>query len=176
LFAKERRQAALENANAAAAAQRLFSEPRHVQGDVEAIATLILYLRRFFNSVTTLAEHRRELRGEYQCPDLKQFADAIVQVLENLADALQQRQPPRPLPDFEPYLEAIHDHVERLHTERAVEFASAPGTATPTLQAIRERTPIYTELDRISQEITSLHSAIVRLQDSRTPRQCLEGD
>jgi uncharacterized membrane protein YccC len=165
LLAKERRQAALENANAAAAAQRLFSEPRHVQGDVEPIATLILYIHRFFNSVTTLAEHRRELSGEYQCPDLKQFADAIVQVLENLADALQQRQPPRPLPNLDPYLEAIHDHVERLHAERASEFASDPGTATPTLQAIRERTPISTELDRIAQEITSLHSAIVRLQD-----------
>ena len=164
LLAKERRQAALENANAAAAAQRLFSEPRHVQGDVEPIATLILYIRRFFNSVTTLAEHRRELSGEYQCPDLKQFADAIVQVLENLADALQQRQPPQPLPDFNSYLEAIHSHVERLHAERALEFASDPGTATPTLQAIRERTPISTELDRIAQEITSLHSAIVRLQ------------
>lgn len=166
LLAKDRRQAALENANAAAAAQRLFSEPRHVQGDVEPIATLILYIRRFFNSVTTLAEHRRELSGEYQCPDLKQFADAIVQVLENLADALQQRQPPRPLPNFAPYLEAIRDRVEQLHAERAVEFASNPGTATSTLQAIRERTPISTELDRIAQEITSLHSAIVRLQDS----------
>jgi uncharacterized membrane protein YccC len=166
LLAKERRQAALENVNAAAAAQRLFSEPRHVQGDVEPIATLILYIRRFFNSVTTLAEHRRELSAEYQYPDLKQFTDAIVQVLENLADALQQRQPPQPLPDFEPYLEAIRDRVERLHAERALEFASNPGTATPTLQVIRERTPISTELDRIAQEITSLHSAIVRLQES----------
>ena len=34
------------------------------QGDVEPIATLILYTHRLFNSVTTLAEHRRELRGE----------------------------------------------------------------------------------------------------------------
>ena len=170
LLAKERRRAALENANAAAAAQRLFSEPRHVQGDVEPIATLILYIRRLFNSVTTLAEHRRELNGEYQCPEFKQFADAIVQVLENLANALQQQQQPPPLPDFYPFLEAIRDHVEQLHAERASEFASAPGTATSTLQAIRERTPIFTELDRIAQEITSLHSAIVRLQNSRTPR------
>lgn len=165
LLAGERRQAALENANAAAAAQRLFSEPRHVRGDIEPIATLILYLRRFFNSVTTLAEHRRELRGEYQCPDLKQFADAIVQVQENLADALQQRQPPRSLPDFNSYLEAIHDRVEQLHAARALELASNSGTATPTLRAIRERTPISTELDRIAQEIASLHSAIVRLQE-----------
>ncbi|BAY49345.1 hypothetical protein SAMD00079811_69740 [Scytonema sp. HK-05] len=164
-IANLRRQAALENANAAAAAQRLFSEPRHVRGEVEPITTLILYIRRFFNSVITLAEHRRELSGEYQCPDFKQFADAIVQVLENLADALQQGQPPRSLPALDPYLEAIHDHIEQLHANRVSELAADLGTATPTLQAIRERTPISTELDRIAQEITSIHSAIVRLQE-----------
>ena len=60
-----------------------------MQGDVEPIATLILYIHRFFNSVTTLAEHRRELSGEYQCPDFKQFADAIVQVLENISHSVR---------------------------------------------------------------------------------------
>ena len=114
----------------------------------EPITTLVLYIRRFFNSVTTLAEHRRELSGEYQCPDFKQFADAIVQVLENLADALQQGQPPRSLPALDPYLEAIHDHIEQLHANRVSELAADLGTATPTLQAIRERTPISTELER----------------------------
>ncbi|OKH36218.1 hypothetical protein NIES2119_18110 [[Phormidium ambiguum] IAM M-71] len=169
MLAKKRRQAALENANVAAAAQRLFSEPRHVQGEVEPITTTILYIRRFFNSVTTLAEHRRELSKEYQCSDFKQFADAVVRVLENLGDALQLRQSPALLPDFAPNLEAIRDRVEQLHTERASELASASGSKTPTLQAIREHTPIFTQLDLIAQEITSLHSAIVRLQNSRTP-------
>lgn len=165
LLAQERRQAALENANATAAAQRLFSEPRHVQGDVEPVATLILYLRHFFNSVTTLVEHRRELSREYQCREFKQFAEAIVWILENLADALQQGQPPQPLPDLDSDLEAIRDRVEQLHAERALELASAPGRATPTQQAIRERTPIFTQLERIAQEIASLHRAIVRLQE-----------
>ena len=102
----------MENANAAAADQRLFSEPRHFQGKVEPITTLILYIHSFFNSVTTLVEHRRELSLEYQCPDFKQLADAIVRALENLADALQQGQQPCSLPAFDPYLQAIHDHIE----------------------------------------------------------------
>ncbi|MFB2920973.1 FUSC family protein [Aerosakkonema funiforme] len=166
-IAKERSQTALENANAAAAAQRLFSEPRHIQGDVEPIATLILYLRAFFNSIVTLAEHRRELNAEYRCQELKQFANAIVGVMENLADALQQQQPLRPLPDLDSYLAAIRDRVEELHSMRASELASALSKATPTLQAIREGTPILTQLDRIAWEVASLHSAIVRLQEFR---------
>lgn len=165
LLAKERRQAALENANAAAAAQRLFSEPRHIQGNVEPITTLILYLRHFFNSITTLAEHRRELTKDYQYSDLKQISDAIVRILENLADSLQQRQPPQALPNLDPYLEAIRDRVEQLHTSRVLEFTNAPITATSTLEAIRESTPIFTQIERIALEITSIHSAMSRLQE-----------
>ena len=102
----------METANAAAADQRLFNQPRHVQGEFEPITTLILYIHSFFNSVTTLVEHRRELSLEYQCPDFKQLADAIVRALENLADALQQGQQPCSLPAFDHYLQAIHDHIE----------------------------------------------------------------
>lgn len=160
----QRRIAALENANAAAAAQRLFSEPRHVQGEVEPITTVILYIHSFFNSVTTLVEHRQQLSHQYQCPDFKQLADAIVRALENLADALQQGQPPQSLPAFDPYLQAIHDHIQQLHANQASELAAAPVQVTPTLSAIRERTPISWQLDRIAFEITSLHAAIVRLQ------------
>ena len=121
----------METANAAAADQRLFSQPRHVQGEVEPITTLILYIHSFFNSVTTLVEHRRELSLEYQCPDFKQLADAIVRALENLADALQQGQQPCSLPAFDPYLQAIHDHIEQLHANRTSEFAAAPSQVTP---------------------------------------------
>ncbi|MBD1919532.1 FUSC family protein [Microcoleus sp. FACHB-831] len=159
-----RHQAALENANAAAAAQRLFGEPRHVQGEVEPVTTLILYIRGFFSSVTTLAEHRREFSGEYLVADLKQFADVIVQVLENLADALQQGQPPQPLPALDTYLETIHEHIAQLHATRISEFATNPSTLTATVQAVRERTPVSTELDRIVREIAAMHSAIARLQ------------
>ncbi|MEH2436391.1 MAG: FUSC family membrane protein [Nostoc sp.] len=159
-----RHQAALENANANAAAQRLFSEPRHIQGEIEPVMTLMIYIRGFFSSVTTLAEHLREFSGEYQFPEVKRLADTIVQVLENLADALGQGQPPQPLPALDSYLEAIHYQIEQLHTARLSEIATNFNTLTPTLQAVQEQTPLSTELDRIVNEIKVLHCVIARLQ------------
>ncbi|HTL88522.1 MAG TPA: FUSC family protein [Leptolyngbya sp.] len=156
-----RRQAALENSNLAAATQRLFSDPRRVQGAVEPITTLNFYVRRFFNSVTTLAEHRQELQGEHQCPDFKYFADEIVQVLENLADCLQQQQLPQPLPDLNPALEAIHDHLAQLQADRALDPLDS---VSPNLQMIRERAPISTGLDQIAYEVRNIHRAIVQLR------------
>ncbi|HYX14453.1 MAG TPA: FUSC family protein, partial [Nostoc sp.] len=160
-----RHQAALENANANAAAQRLFSEPRHIQGEIEPVMTLMIYIRGFFSSVTTLAEHLREFSGEYQFPEVKRLADTIVQVLENLADALGQGQAPQPLPALDSYLEAIHAQIEQLHTARLSEIATNSNTLTPTLQAVREQTPLSTELDRIVNEIKVLHCVIARLQE-----------
>ncbi|MCL6752092.1 FUSC family protein [Nostoc sp. CCCryo 231-06] len=160
-----RHQAALENANANAAAQRLFSEPRHIQGEIEPVMTLIIYIRGFFSSVTTLAEHLPEFSGEYQFPEVKRLADTIVQVLENLADVLGQGQPPQPLPALDSYLEAIHYQIEQLHTARLSEIATNYNTLTPTLQAVREQTPLSTELDRIVNEIKVMHCVIARLQE-----------
>jgi uncharacterized membrane protein YccC len=160
-----RHQAALENANANAAAQRLFSEPRHVQGEIEPVMTLIMYIRGFFTSVTTLAEHLREFSGEYQFTELKLFTDMIIQILENLADALGQGQPPQPLPALDSYLEAIHNQIEQLHTARLSEIAKNSHTLTSTLQAVREQTPLSTELDRIVNEIQVMHCVIARLQE-----------
>ncbi|MBN3895270.1 MAG: FUSC family protein [Nostoc sp. NOS(2021)] len=160
-----RHQAALENANANAAAQRLFSEPRHIQGEIEPVMTLMAYIRGFFSSVTTLAEHLPEFSGEYQFTELKRLTDTIVQVLENLADALGQGQPPQPLPALDSYLEVIHDQIEQLHTARLSEIATNSNTLTPILQAVREQTPLSTELDRIVNEIKVMHCVIARLQE-----------
>lgn len=112
-----------------------------------------------------MAEHLREFSGEYQFPELKRLADTIVQVLENLADALGQGQPPQPLPALDSYLEAIHNQIEQLHTARLSEIATNSNTLTPTLQAVREQTPLSTELDRIVNEIKVLHCVIARLQE-----------
>ncbi|MDZ8095353.1 MAG: FUSC family membrane protein [Nostoc sp. DedQUE05] len=160
-----RHQAALENVNANAAAQRLFSEPRHIQGEIEPVMTLMAYIRGFFSSVTTLAEHLREFSGEYQFTELKQLADTIVQVLENLADALGQGHSPQPLPALDSDLEAIHNQIQQLHTARLSEIATNSNTLTPTLQAVREQTPLSTELDRIVNEIKVMHCVIARLQE-----------
>ncbi|NMF65243.1 FUSC family protein [Brasilonema octagenarum] len=163
-----RHQAALENVNAAAAAQRLFSEPRHVQGEIEPVMTLMVYIRGFFSSVTTLAEHLREFSGEYQFTELKPLADTIIHILENLADVLRQGQPPQQLPALDSYLEAIHNQIEQLHTARLSEIARNSNTLTPTLQAVREQTPLSIELDRIVNEIKVMHCVIARVVSKRS--------
>ena len=161
-----RHQATLENANAAAAAQRFFSEPRHVRGEVEPIAMLILYIRAFFSSVTTLAEHQQKFSGDYQFADFQRFTDATVQILENLANALEQGHPPLALPKLDIYIEAIHNDIEQLHLTRISELATNPISVTSTRQAVREQTPVFTQLERISREMKCLYCAIARLQAS----------
>lgn len=157
-------QAELQNANLATAVQRLLSEPRHLRGDVEPVMSLVVYTRSFSNSVTTLTEHLREFSGQRQLPGMKAFADAIANVLENLVDALQERISPQPLPTLDTFLEPIHVHIQQLHAARLAERAIAPNRITSTLKAIREHTLVSTELDRIANAVTAMHSAIARFQ------------
>ncbi|BCL37677.1 FUSC family protein [Nostoc sp. MS1] len=164
-----RHQAALENVNATAAAQRLFSEPRHIQGEIEPVMTLILYIRGFFGSVTTLAEHLQEFSGGYQLIELQQLTNAMIQVLEDLANSLQKGQPPQPFPALNEYLEVIHNQIENLHTARLSQIRINPHTSTSTLQAVREQTPLSIELERIVNEIKVIHCVINRMQDSLNP-------
>jgi uncharacterized membrane protein YccC len=157
-------QAALENANAAAAAQRLCSDPRHVRGEVEPVMTLILYIRGFFSSVTTLAEHQREFKADSQFTNLQPFVDTVIQVLENLAFSLEQGLPPQPLLALPIYLEIIHDNIQKLHNARISELTKNTRHVTPTLQAVREQTPVFTQLERIAHEVTIMHCVTARLQ------------
>jgi hypothetical protein len=141
----------------------LFNEPRHVRGEVEPVKTLIIYIRSLFSSVTTLAEHRQKFGGEYQFAELRQFTDAIVQVLENLADTLQLGGTPHPLPALDTYLNTVRHQIEQLHTARMSELNVDLGTTTPTSQAIQEQTPVSTELERIAHAVKAMHSAVTRL-------------
>lgn len=161
-----RHQAALENANANAAAQRLFSEPRHVQGEIEPVMTLMIYIRNFYSSVTTLAEHQREFSGQYRFAALQELTDSMIQILENLADALQYRETPQPLPIINNHLETIHEQTEQLYRARIAEIPQDPQTVTSTLQAVREQTPVFAELERIVNQIKIIHCAIALLATS----------
>ena len=158
-------QASLENANAAAAVQRLCDDPRHVRGEVEPVMTLVLYIRGFFSSTTTLLEHQREFNVQEGFANIEQFADTIVQVLENLANCLEKGLPPQPLPDLTIHLEEIHDRVQQLHTDRILELSES-RQVTPTLQAVREQTPVSTQLHRIAREVTIMHCTVSRRLDA----------
>lgn len=153
-----RRQAALENTNLSASAQRLFSEPRHIQGNVEPITALIFYLRRFFNSVTALAESLPDVGQPHPDSNVKPFADAVIQILESLATTIPQRQLPLPLPDLDPILEAIHC------PSAASSNSPLPTAALPASPPVQAVTPLTASLEQIAHEIRNIHSAVERLQ------------
>jgi uncharacterized membrane protein YccC len=84
-----KRQAALEVANAATASQRLLSEPSHVRGEIEPTLTAVNYARHFFLAVAALDEHFHEFRVFDECKEVRAFAEAASNQLNNLAVALQ---------------------------------------------------------------------------------------
>ncbi|MGB3299497.1 MAG: FUSC family protein [Phormidesmis sp.] len=159
-----RHQAALQNANAEAAAQRLFGEPRHIRGEIEPIMTLMLYIRSLFSSTTILTEHFKRLNSESQLAYIEQLTNAIEQSLLSMASAIAGKQALQPLPPLDDYLEAICDRVNQLHVTRLSELAAQPATTTPTLQFVRTQTPVATELSRITRTVKGIHSAIHRLE------------
>ena len=167
-----RHQAALENANAEASAQRLFSEPRHIRGDIEPVMTLMLYIRSLFSAVTALSEHLKGVRervgegvGEAdKFVEIEQLSEKIAKVLNNLADALNRGQPLQPLPPLAEDLAVICDRVQQLHSARISEVTARSTHTTPTLQAVQQQTPVATSLSRIVRAVTVMHSAVGRLR------------
>ncbi len=173
-----RHRASLENANAEAAAQRLFSEPRHIRGEIEPVMTLMLYVRGLFSSVTALIEHSGRLSGDneaYQSEPIRQLAEALEQVLINLADVLDQQQPLQPLPPLAESLAVINSQVQQLHTARLLEITTRTAiaesatvpTASPMLQAVEKQTPVATELSRIVRAVTIMYRTIERGQSNQ---------
>lgn len=162
LLNRLRHRASLENANAEASAQRLFSEPRHIRGEIEPVMTLLLYIRSLFSSTTTLVEHSSEFSGEIQFAQIRQLTEAIEQVLNNLASTIARRQKLQPLPPLEDYLAVICDRIFQLHTARISEIASHLVKTTPTLLSVRQQTPIATQLSRIVRGVTIMHQTIDR--------------
>ena len=159
-----RHQAALQNANAEAAAQRLFGEPRHIRGEIEPIMALMLYIRSLFNSTAILIEDLKKISDENQFAHIEQLTNALEQVLLNLADAIAHRQTLQPLPPLDDYLEPIYDRVHQLHVTRLSEMTVSPAQPTETLQAVRTQTLLTTELSRIVRIVKGLHITTSRLE------------
>ena len=159
-----RHQAALENANAEASAQRLFSEPRHIRGEIEPVMTLMLYIRSLFSAVTALTEHLKAFGRADKFVEIEPLTEAIPQVLANLADGLNRGQPLQPLPPLAEDLAVICGRIEQLHSDRLSEVTAHTTDTTPTLQAVQQQTPVVTSLSRIVRAVTVMHSAVGRLR------------
>lgn len=92
-----RRKVGVSLLNADASFQRLLSESRGSGADVEPALALITYARRFHGTAVSLAGTPRQGDQEWM---LRVLAQRAADALEGIADAVQERREPPPLPEL----------------------------------------------------------------------------
>ncbi|GCE16144.1 FUSC family protein [Tengunoibacter tsumagoiensis] len=78
-----------ENANAAAAFQRLLGEPLNQRGNVELFYALVTYNQQFCDSITTLATHIRSLDGKPSTRDVEEWMRRIDTMLLSIERSIR---------------------------------------------------------------------------------------
>jgi len=141
----------------------LLSEPQAQIGLVEPVMALLVYMKRFTNTVTVLAVHLDYFRGTQKLLELEIFVRQIEVVLEQLADSAQEETSPPPLPDLEGTLQKIHPHLQSLGTARVQELEATKHDPTPVDQAAIDYSVLDMELDQIVRRVSAMHCALVRL-------------
>jgi hypothetical protein len=144
-----RRQAELENTNTAASFQKLLSEPKRYYGSIESSMALITYLERFFEINTALFTKLHDFDKQYQLPNLDKFALLIKDIFSDLADAIENRRQPQPLPPLGRTLDNIHINLEQL-VERNI----------PTHNSVLDYAFVSMLLDRTVNQVAVIHSKI----------------
>jgi hypothetical protein len=167
---RTKRHAALEVANATAAAQRLLSEPSHLRGEIEPTLSAVNYLRHFFLAVGALEEHFHEFNGCGELKEVRRFAETVSSQLKNLAQVLQTGATLNEFPDLDRYVDQLGENVEHLSEARLQEFSDhRKKEVTSTLLALREQSVVHAQLKRLTSHLRILQNAVGRLKGSSSP-------
>jgi uncharacterized membrane protein YccC len=152
-------QAQLENANAAAAFQRLLSEPERQHGPIGPIYALVTYNQRFYDSVTTLAVQLPAVNGRDILPGLEIFTTQIEVMLRALEDAVRSRHFPATLPTGDAHLGAAQAYTREMTTTPMVKAATEQSDGLNDA-TIRGMAALRSELDRLSDEVVGMSRAV----------------
>ena len=163
-----RRQAQLENANAAAAFQRLLSEPEVQHGPMGSTYALVTYNQRFYDGVTTLAVNLPAVTGRDILPGLATFTKSMEVMLRTLENAVQSGRLPAEFPACDASLGAAQASIRQLTATGVAKAATEQSDrlnddATPDIVALRS------ELDRLADEVVGMSRAL-------NPRKQRHGD
>jgi uncharacterized membrane protein YccC len=152
-------QAQLENANAAAAVQRLLSEPRAQRGPFGPIYTLVSANQRFYDGVTTLAVALPASNDRHALPGLETFAKQVDGVLQDLEEAVRNGHPLTGRPTFDESLGETHASIRTMATTGG---AQPTAVETDTLQsdAVNDVATLETELDRLADEVVAMSKVL----------------
>jgi uncharacterized membrane protein YccC len=163
-----RAQAQLENANAAAAFQRLLSEPEAQHGPIALLYALVTYNQRFYDGVTTLAVNLSDVDGRDVLPGLAPFSKQMDEMLRALEDVVRKRRLPAELPAFDASVGAVHAYIRELTTTRAAKPATAQSDRLNN-DAIRGLATLSAELDRLADEAAGMSKAVDLLERPGLP-------
>jgi uncharacterized membrane protein YccC len=154
-----RAHAQVENTNAAAAFQRLLSEPKTRRGPIAPVYALATYNQRFYDSVTTLAVALPDGTHRDVPPAIETFTTQIDRALRDLAETVRSGRRPVSLPAFDASRGAAHDAIRELMTTGATKPATEPsdqlnGDASHAVAALS------LELDRLADEVVGMSKAV----------------
>jgi hypothetical protein len=163
-----RAQAQVENANAAAAFQRLLSDPKAHRGPIAPVYALVTYNQRFYDGVTTLAVNLPDVDARDVLPGLEAFGKQMDERLRGLEDVVRSGRLSAAPPAFGANLGAAHAYTREPMTTRATQPAPAPSD-TPDTGAIGGIAALSTELDRLAAEVTGMSKAVDLLEPPCLP-------
>ena len=154
-----RRQAQLENANAAAAFQRLLSEPAAQHGPIGPTYALVTYNQRFYDGVTTLAVNLPAVTGRDILPGLEIFIKSMEGMLRTLANAVQRGRLPVEFPACNASLGAAQASIHQLTAAGVAKVATEQPDRLNN-DAIADIVALRSELDRLTDEVVGMARAL----------------
>jgi uncharacterized membrane protein YccC len=162
---RTKRHAALEVANATTSSQRLLSEPSHLRGEIEPTLSAVNYERNFYLTIGALEEHFHEFRGDSESKEIRAFAEAVSNQLNNLAQVLRTGARLQDFPDLAQYIDPLGEAVVRLSEARLEEFShDLHKEITTTALALREQSSVHNQLKRLSSHLRVLQNSVARLK------------
>jgi len=154
-----RTQAQLENANAAAAFQRLLSEPEVQHGPIGSTYALVTYNQRFYDGVTTLAVNLPAVTRRDILPGLETFTKSMEVMLRMLQNAVPNGRLPAEFPACDASLGAAQAYIRQL-TTRGVARAATEQPDRLNDNASRGIAFLSSELDRLADEVVGMSRAV----------------
>jgi uncharacterized membrane protein YccC len=154
-----RTQAQLENANAAAAFQRLMSEPEAQHGPIGPIYALATYNQRFYDGVTTLVVNLPAIHGRDILAGLETLTKQMEAMLRALEDAVRSGRFLTTLPACDAGFGVAKTHIHELTTTYIAEAAMEQGYRLSD-NASRDIAFLSSELDRLADEVVGMSRAV----------------
>lgn len=155
--------ATADTAQLSAMARRALREPLRLKKSPEAVTEIVSQMHRLISSIAALAYYQGQFGWRYHSEAFAAYCEEVSQILGELALSVREKRPPNPCRDLDTTLKTLRENVRQLQAERADEYSLQPSRMTQLAQAVREQTPVFTQLERIAEELSEMSDSVLRL-------------